>query len=68
MAAEIYVTVLTGFGLGYLLHYARELHSMEAVIGIMTVIIFIGLVIDKCLFSPLENYLQERWGTSKAKR
>ena len=25
MAAEIYVTILTGFGLGHLLHYGREL-------------------------------------------
>jgi hypothetical protein len=25
MAAEIYVTILTGFGLGHLLHYSREL-------------------------------------------
>jgi ABC-type nitrate/sulfonate/bicarbonate transport system permease component len=24
MAAEIYVTILTGFGLGHLLHYGRE--------------------------------------------
>jgi NitT/TauT family transport system permease protein len=67
MAAEIYVTILTGFGLGYLLHYARELHSMDAVIGIMVVIIIVGLVIDKCFFSPLENFLQKRWGTTLKK-
>src|SRR5437870_199376 len=29
MAAEIYVTILTGFGLGHLLHYGRELHAMD---------------------------------------
>ena len=33
MAAEIYVTVLTGFGLGHLLHYGRELNAMDQVIG-----------------------------------
>ena len=27
MAAEIYVTIITGFGLGHLLHYGRELHE-----------------------------------------
>lgn len=64
MAAEIYVTIITGFGLGHLLHYARELHSMEAVIGIMLVIIAIGLAIDRLVFSPLENFLHERWGTN----
>jgi NitT/TauT family transport system permease protein len=33
MAAEIYVTILTGFGLGHLLHYGRELQDMEQVLG-----------------------------------
>jgi hypothetical protein len=39
MAAEIYVTILTGFGLGHLLHYGRELSAMDQVIGIMLVIV-----------------------------
>jgi NitT/TauT family transport system permease protein len=65
MAAEIYVTILTGFGLGHLLHYGRELHAMDAVIGIMLVIIVIGLLTDKILFSPWERFLYRRWGTAK---
>ncbi len=64
MAAEIYVTILTGFGLGHLLHYARELHAMDAVIGIMLVIVVIGLIFDKMVFSPLERFLHQRWGTN----
>lgn len=64
MAAEIYVTILTGLGLGHLLHYGRELHAMDAVIGIMIVIILIGLLADKILFSPLERFLHRRWGTA----
>src|SRR4051812_20212002 len=35
MAAEIFVTILTGFGLGHLLHYGRELSAMDQVIGVM---------------------------------
>jgi NitT/TauT family transport system permease protein len=66
MAAEIYVTILTGFGLGHLLHYGRELHAMDAVIGIMLVIIGIGLLADKILFSPWEKFLHRRWGTARA--
>ena len=62
MAAEIYVTILTGFGLGHLLHYGRELNAMDQVIGIMLVIIFIGLLADKILFSPWERFLHRRLG------
>jgi NitT/TauT family transport system permease protein len=63
MAAEIYVTILTGFGLGHLLHYGRELSAMDQVIGIMLVIVAIGLVADKALFSPWERFMHRRWGT-----
>jgi len=63
MAAEIYVTILTGFGLGHLLHYGRELLAMDRVIGIMLVITLIGLLADKVLFSPWERFLHRRWGT-----
>jgi NitT/TauT family transport system permease protein len=65
MAAEIYVTILTGFGLGHLLHYGRELNAMEQVVAIMLVIVLIGLLADKVLFSPWEKFLHRRWGTGK---
>ena len=63
MAAEIYVTILTGFGLGHLLHYGRELNAMDQVIGIMLVIVVVGLLADKVLFAPWERFLHRRWGT-----
>jgi len=66
MAAEIFVTVLTGFGLGQLLHFGRELNAMEQVIAIMLVIVVIGLLADKIFFSPFERFLHRRWGTSRA--
>ena len=62
MAAEIYVTILSGFGLGQLLHYGRELHAMDQVIGVMFVIVLIGLAADKAIFSPWERFLHRRWG------
>ena len=65
MAAEIYVTILTGFGLGHLLHYGRELNAMDQVIGIMLVIVVIGLLTDKILFAPWERFLHRRWGTGR---
>ena len=66
MAAEIYVTILSGFGLGSLLNYGRELQAMDQVIGIMLIIIVIGLLADKILFSPWERFLYRRWGTAKS--
>ena len=57
MAAEIFVTILTGFDLGHLLHYGRELNAMDQVIGVMLVIVVIGLVVDKSLFAPIEWFL-----------
>ena len=64
MAAEIYVTILTGFGLGQLLHFGREQQAMEQVIGVMIIIVVIGLLADKIFFSPIEKFLYRRWGTS----
>ena len=63
MAAEIYVTVLSGFGLGHLLHYGRELLAMDQVIGVMIVVVVIGLLADRVLFGPWERFLHRRWGT-----
>lgn len=65
MAAEIYVTILTGTGLGQLLNYGRDLNAMDQVVGIMIVIIIIGLLADKIIFSPWEKRLHRRWGTGR---
>lgn len=65
MAAEIFVTILTGFGLGHLLHYGRELNAMDQVIGVMLIIVIIGLAVDKTLFAPIERFLHRRWGTAR---
>jgi NitT/TauT family transport system permease protein len=66
MAAEIFVTVLSGLGLGQLLQFGRDLHAMDQVVGVMLVIIAIGLLADKFFFSPWEKFLHRRWGTSKS--
>ena len=41
-----------------------ELSAMEQVIAIMFVIVVIGLLADKILFSPMERFLHRRWGTN----
>ena len=65
MAAEIYVTILTGNGLGQMLQNGRDQLAMDQVIGIMIVIVVIGLLADKILFSPWEKFLHRRWGTGE---
>ena len=65
MAAEIYVTITTGNGLGHLLHFGREFNAMEQVIAIMLVIVAIGLLTDKIVFAPIERFMHRRWGTAK---
>jgi len=65
MAAEIFVTILTGFGLGQVLQYGRELNAMDQVVGVMLVIVAIGLLADKIVFSPWERFLHRRWGTGR---
>jgi NitT/TauT family transport system permease protein len=62
MAAEIYVTILTGAGLGRLLDDGRQLADMPQVVGVIIVIVVVGLVVDKLLFAPAERYLRRRWG------
>ena len=63
MAAEIFVTILTGFGLGQLLQYGRGLLAMDQVVAVMAIIIVIGLLADRILFSPWERFFHRRWGT-----
>lgn len=62
MAAEIYVTIISRFGIGQLLHFGRELNAMDQVIGVMLVIILVGLAADRLIFLPAEKYLRRTRG------
>lgn len=61
MAAEL---LYVSQGLGQLLTLGRDLNDMSQVISVMLVIIAIGLVIDRLVFSPIESRVRERWGLS----
>jgi NitT/TauT family transport system permease protein len=63
MAAEIYVAILTGVGLGRLLDDGRNLADMPQVVGVIIVIVVVGLFVDKLLFAPAERFLRRRWGS-----
>ncbi len=62
MAAEIYVAIVSGLGLGNLLHYGREQQAMDQVVGVMLVIMAVGLLADRLIFYPAERWLRWRWG------
>ncbi len=40
---------------------------MDQVVAVMLVIMAIGLLADRILFSPWENFLHRRWGTGALK-
>lgn len=54
----IYVSI----GLGQLLTMGRELNDMNRVIAVMMVLILIGLIFDKVLFTRMERKIRKRWG------
>ncbi|MBR4597361.1 MAG: ABC transporter permease subunit, partial [Opitutales bacterium] len=64
MAAEIVVPLplSKANGLGLQLNNARNDTNIALIIGIMIVIVLIGLLVDKILFSPWEKMLRKRWG------
>ena len=49
-------------GLGYTLMIGRDLADINQVMTVMLVIILIGIVIDKGIFSSVENYLLNQRG------
>ncbi len=65
MAGEMIIFVIGAAGVGQHLSMGRELNDMPRVIGLMFIIVIIGLVADKLVFSPWEHLLHERWGTKK---
>ncbi len=63
MAGEMIIFVIGAAGIGQHLSMGRELNDMPRVIGLMFIILIIGLIVDKLIFSPWEQMLHERWGT-----
>jgi NitT/TauT family transport system permease protein len=64
MAGEIIIQNIDG--LGGLLQVGRDLSNMPLVLAIMGVIIAIGIVVDRLVFSPAESWVRQRWGLASA--
>ncbi len=62
MAGEL-LSVSTGaLGLGQTLMRGRDLNDMSQVLAVMFILIVIGVVADRLIFTQLENRVRRRWG------
>lgn len=59
MAGEL---LYVSLGLGQLLTMGRELNDMSQVVAVMLVIIALGLLVDRLIFSRLESGVRQQWG------
>jgi len=59
MAGELLYTLP---GLGNLLMMGRELNDMSQVVAVMVVIVTLGTLTDRLIFSVVERRIRERWG------
>lgn len=58
--------LFVSLGLGHLLVMGRELSDMAQVMAVMLVIVAIGLVMERLVFSPIERRVSRRWGLERA--
>lgn len=57
MASEV---MTTSIGLGQTLITGRDLADINQVTLVMLVIVLIGIIVDKCIFSTIENRILKR--------
>jgi len=62
MAGEL---IFVSAGLGHLLELGRDTNNMSLVLAIMGVIVAVGLLFDRLVFGPLENWVRTRWGLAQ---
>jgi NitT/TauT family transport system permease protein len=58
--------LFVSLGLGHLLVMGRELADMSQVMAVMIVIVAIGLIMERLVFTPLELRVRRRWGLERA--
>jgi len=62
MAGELISVASGALGLGKALDNGRNLNDMSQVLAVMTILIVIGVVADRLIFTQLENRVRRRWG------
>ncbi|MEP6754822.1 MAG: ABC transporter permease [Chthonomonadales bacterium] len=66
MAAELLSVSAGSVGLGLALKRGRDINNMSQVLAIMFVLIAIGVIADKMLFTRLNKYIQKSFGLEEA--
>ncbi len=62
MAGELLSVSKGALGLGQTLMYGRDMNDMSLVVAVMVVLVVIGVVADRLLFTRLESGVRRRWG------
>ena len=62
MAGELLSVSSGALGLGQTLNHGRDLNDMSQVLAVMTILIVIGVVADRLIFTRLEDRVRRRWG------
>ncbi len=66
MAGELIGVSKGALGLGQQLNVGRDLNDMSLVLAVMTLLILIGVIADRLIFTRLENSVRRRWGLAGA--
>jgi NitT/TauT family transport system permease protein len=62
MAGELLSVSAGALGLGQTLMHGRDLNDMSLVLAVMVILIAIGVIADRLLFTRLEEGVRRRWG------
>ena len=65
MGAEL-IFMVSGHGVGYLLHQGREFSDIAQVVGVMIVMVLVGMLLDRSAFAPIERRVHRRFGLGEA--
>ena len=65
MGAEL-IFMVSGHGVGYLLHQGREFSDIAQVVGVMIVMVLVCMLLDRSAFAPLERREHRRFGLGGA--
>ena len=62
MAGELLSVSAGALGLGQTLMHGRDLNDMALVLAVMTILVAIGVIADRLIFTRLESTVRRRWG------